>query len=134
MIFVDTGAWAALAAPDDPRAAEARRFHAGLSRGGHGALVTPDFVLDETATLIRMHRDVSTAARLVRGLLSSPGVTLVQVDRDHLQKALELFEAHPDKRWSFTDCTSFVAMQDLGIQRAFAFDKNFEQAGFERLP
>ena len=72
--------------------------------------------------------------RLVRGLLSSPGVTLVQVDRDHLQKALELFEAHPDKRWSFTDCTSFVAMRDLGITRAFAFDRNFEQAGFERLP
>ena len=134
MIFVDTGAWAALAAPDDPHAEEARRFHAELSDGRHGAIVTTDFVLDETATLIRMHSDAPTAARFVRGLLSSRSVTLVQVDRDQLGKALELLEGHPDKRWSFTDCASFVAMQILGIRRAFAFDRNFEQAGFDRLP
>ncbi len=134
MIFVDTGAWAALAASDDEHAEEARRLYADLSRGAHGALVTTDFVLDETATLIRMHADVPAAARLVRGILSSRSVTLVHVDRDQLLRALELFEAHPDKRWSFTDCTSFVAMQLLGIRQAFAFDRNFEQAGFERLP
>ncbi len=134
MIFVDTGAWAALAAADDPHAEEARRFYVDLSRGSHGALVTTDFVLDESATLIRLHVDVPAAARFVRGILSAASVTRVHVDPDQFLEALELFESHPDKRWSFTDCTSFVAMRALGIRRAFAFDRNFEQAGFERLP
>jgi len=64
----------------------------------------------------------------------APNVTVVWIDARHFADAIGDFERHQDKRWSFTDCTSFVAMRDLGITRAFAFDRNFEQAGFERLP
>jgi len=39
-----------------------------------------------------------------------------------------------DKRWSFTDCTSFVLMQNLGIRKALTFDANFRQAGFATFP
>ena len=35
-----------------------------------------------------------------------------------------------DKLWSFTDCTSYVAMKDSGITEVFAFDHHFEQMGF----
>ena len=33
-----------------------------------------------------------------------------------------------------TDCISFLAMQKLGIRRAFAFDQHFVQAGFTKEP
>jgi len=28
------------------------------------------------------------------------------------------------------NCTSFVVMRDLGVDSAFAFDHNFEEAGY----
>jgi predicted nucleic acid-binding protein len=40
-----------------------------------------------------------------------------------------VFQRFHDKEWSFTDCTSRVVMQRLGIQRAFAFDDHFRQFG-----
>lgn len=42
--------------------------------------------------------------------------------------------SHADKRWSFTDCSSFVTMREVGLNRAFTLDHNFAEAGFEVLP
>jgi predicted nucleic acid-binding protein len=81
-----------------------------------------------------METEVEAASRLIRSVMASPSVTLIWVDQDHFESALELFEGHRDKRWSFTDCTSFVVMGALGIEKAFTFDRNFEQAGYARVP
>jgi uncharacterized protein len=134
MIFFDTGAWAALCIPGDRNAGAARRFHGDVARGAHGAIVTTSFVLDEAVSLVRMETDIATAAGLLRGILQDPTVTVVWIGPQHFPAALEMFERHVDKRWSFTDCTSFVTMTELQIETAFAFDRNFEQAGFARVP
>ena len=39
-----------------------------------------------------------------------------------------------DKKWSFTDCTSKVLMERLGIVEVFSFDHHFEQMGFVMKP
>jgi predicted nucleic acid-binding protein len=134
MIFFDTGAWIALSVPGDRNAAQAKRLYNEVARRVHGAIVTTDFVLDETATFVRMATDAETAARLLHGILERPSGTLIWVDSGHFRAALEMLERHQDRRWSFTDCTSFVIMRELGITKAFSFDRNFEEAGFERLP
>jgi predicted nucleic acid-binding protein len=36
------------------------------------------------------------------------------------------------KEWSFTDCTSYAVMKQLGITEVFAFDHHFTQMGFVR--
>jgi predicted nucleic acid-binding protein len=41
------------------------------------------------------------------------------------------FSLVSDKDFSFTDCTSFVLMKKLRIEKAFAFDDHFVQTGFE---
>ena len=39
-----------------------------------------------------------------------------------------------DKSYSFTDCTSFVVMRELGIREALTTDRHFVQAGFGIRP
>jgi predicted nucleic acid-binding protein len=46
-------------------------------------------------------------------------------------KARDILRAYTDKSFSYTDATSFAVMERLRIRRAFAFDKHFEQYGFE---
>ncbi len=134
MIFVDSGAWVALSLPNDRNHATARRAYADLAGGSHGALVTSNFILDESATFLRMAADVPTAARLARTVLASPNVVVAWIDPATFDAALRLLESRPDKRWSLTDCTSFAVMKDLQVEEAFSFDHNFEEAGFVRLP
>jgi predicted nucleic acid-binding protein len=40
----------------------------------------------------------------------------------------------PDKRYSLTDCISFVFMEQRAIREAPAFNRHFEQAGFAAMP
>jgi len=134
VIFVDTSAWIALSVGEDPNAAAAKRFYAAIARGDHGATVTTNFVLDETATHMRMAIDVDAAVRFLRLTLDAPSIVLVWIDPSQFRTALDLFERSRDQRWSYTDCTSFAVMGELGIGDAFSFDRNFEQAGFTRLP
>jgi predicted nucleic acid-binding protein len=54
---------------------------------------------------------------------------VIQVTADDLRFSTEIFFKYSDKFWSFTDCTSRVLMERLGIQTAFAFDDHFRQFG-----
>lgn len=52
----------------------------------------------------------------------------------HLEKAWNLFKRYKDiPKLSFTDCTSFVIMQERGIKYVFTGDTHFEQVnlGFQ---
>jgi predicted nucleic acid-binding protein len=48
-------------------------------------------------------------------------------------RAREIIQTYQDRSFSYTDATSFAVMERLGIRRAFAFDKHFEQYGFELI-
>jgi predicted nucleic acid-binding protein len=61
-------------------------------------------------------------------------VDLVRVTATQEQAAWGLFIERPDKGYSFTDCTSFVVMHQLGIQSAASLDADFEQEGFRCVP
>jgi len=60
---------------------------------------------------------------------------IAHVSKADQRAAWKLFKKHDDKEFSFTDCTSFVVMERLGLLYAFAFDEHFEQTGqFTRVP
>jgi predicted nucleic acid-binding protein len=67
-------------------------------------------------------------------VLRSRSISVVWINEPIFDAALKLIKERPDKKWSFTDCTSFVIMSQLNIKEAFAFDKNFKQAGFTMIP
>jgi predicted nucleic acid-binding protein len=37
------------------------------------------------------------------------------------------------KNISFVDCISFIAMRQHGIETSFAFDRNFQEQGFDMV-
>ena len=61
-------------------------------------------------------------------------VQMLYLEPRYINEALTLFRNRPDKGWSVTDCTSFVAMQLKGLDTAFALDEHFRQAGFQVVP
>ena len=58
---------------------------------------------------------------------------VVRVDKEIFGEAWRLYSERLDKEWSFTDCTSFIVMNSMGLTDAFTSDHHFEQAGFNIL-
>jgi predicted nucleic acid-binding protein len=101
-----------------------------MGRDRRSWLVTTDYVLAETHTLLRMRLGVEAVRRFLDLLARTRRTRLVWVVEEEYASALRTLLRHDDKRWSFTDCTSFAVMRESGIHDAFAFDRNFAQPGF----
>ena len=129
-IFVDTGGWYAAIDRKDRDHEAARRF---LEKNSL-PLITTDYVMDETVTLLQIRLGHSYAMRFLDSLRTSRLVQLVYLSQAQIEGAIELFRNRPDKGWSFTDCCSFVLMSEYRLQRALAFDDHFRQAGFLTQP
>ena len=125
MIFVDSGAWFAAVVPSDRRHAEAHRW----INQNREELLTSDFVVDETLTLLRArgepNREIALGNRFFRGDLT----VIHYLTEREIQAAWDVFDQYSDKEWSFTDCTSKVLMEKLQLATAFAFDRHFYQFG-----
>lgn len=132
-LFVDTSAWFALYARRDDAHARASRLWKDLQRQS-ARLVTSDDIFTETITLTRIRGGHNAARRLGDFLLKSRVVELAAVPAQVRDKAWDLFVRYDDKDFSFTDCTSFVIMRELGLTDAFAFDEHFAQMGFRLRP
>lgn len=120
--------------PADFNHAAASSFFGGAQDAGVSLFATTDYVLRETYTLVRMRIGMGAVRQFVRLLGGSSSIRVLWVDAGRHDAALRLPLKRRDKRWSHTDCTSFVMMETLGIPESFAFDRNFEQAGFIRRP
>lgn len=59
---------------------------------------------------------------------------IVHVTEDDERRADEAFLKYADHRVSYTDCTSKVLMERLGIDTVFSFDRDFETMGVSRIP
>ena len=134
MIFVGTGAWFALKAPDDRFHDQAVTFHDELVTGRHGSLVVSDYILDETSTLLMDVKGGGVAAAFLDEALKSRSVRLIWVDPQLFHQAANMFKSGSERGWSFTDCTSLELMHRLKIMEVFAFDRHFDEAGFNWLP
>ncbi|MGC2289152.1 MAG: type II toxin-antitoxin system VapC family toxin [Thermoplasmata archaeon] len=134
MIFVDSSAWLAVSDVRDGNHKSALAFNGRLIQGAEGRLLTSDYIMDETLTLLRKRTGADITKRFVSGLEASSSVQVIWVTTAHYRAALELFLGQRQTSWSFTDCTSFAIMHELGVRKVFTFDSDFLQAGFESQP
>lgn len=125
MIFVDTGAWYASVIPADPDHASA----AAWLKSNSSPLVTTDYVIDETLTLLKARGERKRAVILGERFFRTGLAEIHKINDSDLLLAWATFERFTDKDWSFTDCSSKVVIERLGITQAFAFDHHFKQFG-----
>ncbi len=97
-------------------------------------LVTTSYVFDEVVTFFNSRGHHQKAVEVGGYLIRSPSVQFVHVDEALFFDGWKCFTRYGDKRYSLTDCISFVAMHNFGIRTAYAFDKHFKQAGFQTEP
>ncbi len=133
MIFVDSSAWFAIEAEDEINHQSAQKFLVEIASGKHGILITTDYVLDETLTLLQSKKGLLVALNFIDKIRRSKSIRIFWISENIFEEALDMFKKASDA-WSFTDCTSFASMRDLLITEAFTFDNHFRQAGFQKLP
>lgn len=131
-IFVDTGGHYAMLNPRDQWHAKAHEVLAAR-RTEATRFVTTDYVLQETATLLRVRGQTHLVEPWLEDVFRSNRCRIEWTTPERFHHVRRFFAKHDDKQWSFTDCTSFCVMRELGIHQALASDSHFEQAGFERL-
>ncbi len=129
MVFVDTSAFLAIENHRDTRHEESLALRERLVEAGQ-SLVTSDYVLDESYTIIRQRAGHRIAVGFGEGIRASPLVRIEYLKLETLEQAWAIFKRFADKDFSFTDCTSFALMRRLGLREALAFDGHFAQAGF----
>jgi predicted nucleic acid-binding protein len=128
-LFADSFYFFAILNPRDDMHESALRY-AALNAN---PIVTTAWVLTELADGLAATPSRSAFSRLFSRLREDPENEFVPPTEELMRRRLELYDARPDKKWSLTDCISFVVMKDRGLTKALTGDHHFEQAGFEAL-
>lgn len=118
MIFVDTGVWYTAYSPRDRDCDLCR----ALLEEHRDRLVTTDYVVAELFNLMNARGLRHRAVELSQPFWEGKYAQLNRVTDNDLAAAADVFTRFTDKRWSFTDCTSYAVMQRLGINEALALD------------
>ena len=128
-VFADTFFFLALLNPSDA----AHGQTVALSRSLRRQRVTTTWVLTEVGDAMSVGANRSAFLEFLEFIRQSPLVTIVPASEELFVRGVELFSQRPDKKWTLTDCISFVVMHDENLAEALTEDHHFEQAGFVAL-
>lgn len=131
-VFANTGFLIALLNPRYALHVKAQHLE---SSGIFSAIITTEMVLAEFLNDFgsRGKELRSSAHEFVSQLQHYELFMIIQQTSLQFWNAVHLYQARTDKGWSLTNCASFLAMSDLGIQQALTYDRHFEQMGFRAL-
>ncbi len=128
-IFIDTSFFKALIDHNDQFHPLAVKIWEEV-RGSGYQLVSSNYIIDETVTLLRARAGLSAVMSFREILTNSRLIKIARVSVNDEAKGWNWIQ----KDWSnlsFSDCVSFSQMKRLGINKACTFDKHFSRAGFE---
>ena len=90
-------------------------------------LITTDYIIDETLTLLKARGQSARAMALGEQFFRGALTKIYYLTEPDILLAWQVFSQFSDKEWSFTDCTSKVVIEKLGITQAFFFEHHFHQ-------
>jgi predicted nucleic acid-binding protein len=131
--FVDTSGWYALVDRRDPRHGAVAALVAELVKAGT-RLVTTDYIIDESCTLAKARSGSPMAFRLLDLVHATAALDLEWIGAERFDRSERELRKYHDQAFSFTDCTSFTLMRELGITDVITADDHFRVAGFRVLP
>ena len=132
-VFVDTSAYYSATVTRDRNhgRASVTMEHLILT---HRPLVTTNFVLAELHGLLVSRTERTLAVDALTRIKASPLTTFIRVQEEDEDRAWAIVTQYDDKDFSLTDAISFAVMERLGLRTAFAFDRHFEQFGWDVIP
>jgi predicted nucleic acid-binding protein len=130
--FIDSSGFYALLVKDDDQHAKAMSFMRSAAKKARG-FVTTDYVLDETATLLQAREREHVVPAFFESIFASRVCQIVWMDPQRFEQSRTFCLKHLGRKWSFTDCTSFVVMKELRLKEALTKDRHFQAAGFTPL-
>lgn len=128
-VIVDTSAYFALIDSKDTNHSKALHF---VKNNVH-PLVTTNYIIVETLNLINQRLGHKFAIEIGQQLFDSEATCIINITAEDMKKAWDIFQSYDDKKFSYTDCTTFSIMERLKILSAFAFDKHFRQYNQSKL-
>ncbi len=131
-VFGDTSFFFALIAKRDPAHRPAVTAYEKLLQAG-GRVVTTDYIVDETLTLTKARINARATLTLLDRIERSEAIDLELLGGERFLSSKQYFREHSDHGYSFTDCTSFVVMEELKLRAVLTTDRHFKEAGFEVL-
>lgn len=126
-VFLDTSAVLALLVSGDRNHARARRAFQQLGTK-EAQLLTTSYVLVETYALLRRRVGISAVRRVREDL--EPLLDVVWIGAAEHRRGLDRLESGP-RGLSLVDAVSLTVMEQRGLDRAFAYDRDFVRHGFE---
>ena len=131
-IFVDTSGFYALLVKKDECHEKAQKVLREATKA-KTLFVTTDYILDETATLLRARSGGHLAGKFFKIVFSSKVCRVEWTDQERFFRTEKFYLKHHDHPWSFTDCLSFCVMGELKLSEAFTNDLHFRDAGYKVL-
>ena len=129
MVFADTFYYIAFLSPSDLAHEQTRAFTQNYS----GKMITTEWVLTELADGLAAPVTRQRCGAFIDWLRRDMDITIVPATTDLFNAGLSLYRTRDDKKWSLTDCISFIVMEREGIKEVLTGNHNFEQAGFKAL-
>jgi predicted nucleic acid-binding protein len=131
-IFLDSSALVALADRRDPDHTTVADFIQTIK--GQALLVTTNYILDETVTVVKRRYGYQAAVQLGRIIRASEFCHYLILTAEDETMAWAIFEKYGDKAWSFTDCACLAVMQRLNIAEVLSLDAHFHQMDLQVWP
>ena len=128
-VFVDSGAWIALALTRDPLHGQAREQWDLLHSAG-AKLHTSIPVVIESFTFLERNANRDVAVAWKDSIYKPETVKILSCELRDLEQSWDYFRRRDLHKVSAVDATSFTIMKRARIRIAFAFDHHFAAAGY----
>ena len=127
--FADAWFWIGLVHKPDQHHRAATAIYKKI---GGSQIVTSEMVLTEVLNVFRKFgpRWRTICCNYVDLLRTRSEIVVVAQTSNYFQRGLVKYRQHHDKEWSLVDCTSFLIMEERGIQSVLTGDRHFAQAGY----
>jgi predicted nucleic acid-binding protein len=128
-VFVDSGAWIALALSRDPLHSQARE-HWDRLQGAGAKLHTSVPVVIETFTFLDRNANRDVALIWKESIYKLSFAKILACELSDLEQSWEYFRRADLYKLSAVDATSFAIMNRAQIRLAYTFDHHFAVVGF----